>query len=57
MGKFLDEKQTLLKQLQLLFCKEIVACVAFSLTFQAEVSQNVSNHAAELYTVYKNIFL
>ena len=49
MGKFLDEKTNIAKTVATSLLQGIVACVAFSLTFQAEVSKNVSNHAAELY--------
>ena len=49
MGKFLDEKTNVGKTVLTSFFQGVVACVAYALTFQAEVSQNVSNHAAELY--------
>lgn len=49
MGKFLDEKTNVCKAVLTSFFQGVVACVAYSLTFQADVSQEVSNHAAELY--------
>ncbi len=50
MGKFLDEKTNVCKAVLTSFFQGVVACVAYSLTFQADVSQEVSNKAAQLYS-------
>ena len=49
MGKFLDEKTNVGKTVLTSFFQGVAACVAYALTFQADVSQDVSNKAVEIY--------